>query len=36
VSGEGHGRLFDTVLGIIIHAMSGHSDSVWVARWHET
>jgi|JI10StandDraft_1071094.scaffolds.fasta_scaffold56812_4 hypothetical protein len=33
VTGEGDGRLFNTVLGGVVHALSMHSDDVMVCNW---
>jgi hypothetical protein len=33
VRGSGDGPLFHQVLGTVIHALSAHSDDVWVTRW---
>jgi hypothetical protein len=33
VTGEGEGRLFNTVLGSVVHALSMHSDNVQVSNW---
>ena len=35
VRGFGDGPLFHRVLGTVIHAMSAHSDSVWLTRWSD-
>jgi hypothetical protein len=35
VRGSGTGPLFHRVLGTVTHALSAHSDSVWVMRWSD-
>ena len=32
IVGSGEGSLFDRVTGKVIHAMSAHSDSLWIDR----
>jgi hypothetical protein len=33
LTGSGSGPLFHRVLGVAIHALSAHSDSVFITRW---
>ena len=33
--GAGQGPLFHRVLGTVVHAMSAHSDDVWITRWSD-
>jgi hypothetical protein len=35
IRGSGVGPLFHRVLGTVAHALSAHSDSVWVTRWSD-
>ena len=35
VRGSGTGPLFHKVLGTVIHALSAHSDDVWLTRWSD-
>ena len=35
VRGNGDGPLFHQVLGKVIHALSAHSDDVWLTRWSD-
>ncbi len=36
VRGSGNGPLFHRVLGTVIHALSAHSDDVWLTRWSDS
>ena len=35
IRGTGEGHLFHRVLGAVIHALSAHSDDVWLTRWSD-
>jgi len=35
IRGVGEGPLFHRVLGAVIHALSAHSDDVWMTSWSD-
>jgi hypothetical protein len=35
IRGTGNGPLFHRVIGTAIHALSAHSDDVWLTRWSD-